>query len=112
MDIVDLGLNQESTIQRTAAVLVTGLRRFFPYFRRKGLAAVEPVVHLLREIGERYGKSPAQVALRWLIENELVLPIPGAKNGKQAADNAGALAFRLTAAEIEALDRATLAWRV
>jgi len=29
-----------------------------------------------------------QVALRWLIENESVLPIPGAKNGKQAADNA------------------------
>ena len=49
---------------------------------------------LLREIGERYGKSPAQVALRWLIENETVLPIPGAKNGRQAADNAGALSFR------------------
>ena len=48
---------------------------------------------------------------RWLIENELVLPIPGAKNGRQAADNAGALAFSLTPAEIEALDRATAAWR-
>jgi diketogulonate reductase-like aldo/keto reductase len=69
------------------------------------------VVQLLREIGARYGKSPAQVALRWLIENEHVLPIPGAKNAKQAADNAGALTFSLTPAEIEALDRATLAWR-
>ena len=67
---------------------------------------------LLREIGERYSKSPAQVALRWLIENENVLPIPGAKNGKQAADNAGALSFYLTPAEIEALDQATMAWRV
>ncbi len=70
-----------------------------------------PVVNLLREIGERYGKSPAQVALRWLIENERVLPIPGAKNGQQAADNAGALAFCLTAAEMDALNQATIAWR-
>ena len=32
------------------------------YFRGKGLAAVAPVVALLREIGGRYAKSPAQVA--------------------------------------------------
>jgi aryl-alcohol dehydrogenase-like predicted oxidoreductase len=95
----------------TAGARPTGLRRFLPSFRRKGLAALEPVVNLLREIGERYGKSPAQVALRWLIENEQVLPIPGAKNGKQAADNAGALSFSLTPAEVDALDQATRAWR-
>jgi aryl-alcohol dehydrogenase-like predicted oxidoreductase len=89
----------------------TGLRRFMGSFRGKGLVAVAPVVALLRQIGERYLKSPAQVALRWLIENECVLPIPGAKNGKQAADNAGALSFQLTPSEIEALNQATLAWR-
>jgi aryl-alcohol dehydrogenase-like predicted oxidoreductase len=89
----------------------TGFRRFMGYFRGKGLEGLAPVVALLREIGERYAKSPAQIALRWLIENERVLPIPGAKNGKQAADNAGALSFCLTPAEIEALDQATLAWR-
>jgi aryl-alcohol dehydrogenase-like predicted oxidoreductase len=90
----------------------TGLRRFMGYFRGKSLEAVEPVVALLREIGGRYSKTPAQVALRWLIENENVLPIPGAKNGKQAADNAGALSFSLTSAEIEALNQATQAWLV
>jgi diketogulonate reductase-like aldo/keto reductase len=51
------------------------------------------------------------VALRWLIEQESVLPIPGAKNGKQAAENAGALSFCLIPAEIEALNQATTAWR-
>ena len=89
----------------------SGFRRFMPRFRGTGREAVMPVVALLREIGEAHDRSPAQVALRWLIENELVLPIPGAKNGRQAADNAGALAFSLTSAEIEALDRATAAWR-
>jgi len=37
--------------------------------------------------------------------------IPGAKNGKQAGDNAGALTFALSSAEVDALDRATTAWR-
>ena len=73
--------------------------------------AVQPVVELLREIGGRYSKSPSQVALRWLIENELVLPIPGAKNSRQAAENVGALTFSLTPEEVEALSQATLAWR-
>ena len=88
-----------------------GLRRFMPYFRRAGLEALAPVVASLREIGERYGRSPAQVALRWLIENETVIPIPGAKNGAQAANNAGALSFSLSDDEIAALERATRAWR-
>jgi len=89
----------------------SGLRRFMPYFRRQNLEAVVPVVNLLKEIGGRYGKSPAQVALRWLIENPLVLPIPGAKDSKQAAANAETLSFRLTPEEVEALSRATQAWR-
>jgi aryl-alcohol dehydrogenase-like predicted oxidoreductase len=94
-----------------AGVRPTGLRRFMSYFRGKSVEAIVPVVALLREIGGRYSKNPAQVALRWLIENESVLPIPGAKNGKQAADNAGALQFSLTPAEVEALSQATMAWR-
>lgn len=95
----------------TPGTTPTGIRRFTGYFRGKNLEALQPVVALLREIGERYSRSPAQVALRWLIEDENVLPIPGAKNGKQAADNAGALSFRLAQAEVEALNQSTLAWR-
>lgn len=87
-------------------------RRILPQYNRKKLDAIQPVVKLLREIGERYSKAPSQVALRWLIENPVVLPIPGAKNGKQAMDNAGALTFSLTSDEVEALSQATLAWRV
>jgi aryl-alcohol dehydrogenase-like predicted oxidoreductase len=88
-----------------------GIRRFGRYFRGDGLRKAEPVVALLRAIGERYGRTPAQVALRWLVQQESILPIPGAKNGRQAASNAQALSFSLVDAEIEALDRATTAWR-
>jgi diketogulonate reductase-like aldo/keto reductase len=66
---------------------------------------------LLREIGEGHAKTPAQVTLRWLIEQDGVLSIPGAKNERQAASNAEALSFSLVGAEIEALDQATTAWR-
>lgn len=96
----------------SAAHRAGGLRRILPNFSRKAMEADQPVVALLRQIGERYSRTPGQVALRWLIENPLVLPIPGAKNGKQAADNAAALSFSLTADEVEALNQATLAWKV
>jgi aryl-alcohol dehydrogenase-like predicted oxidoreductase len=86
-------------------------RRVLPQFSSKALEAIQPVIKLLREIGDRYSKTPSQVAIRWLIENPMVLPIPGAKNGKQAADNAGALSFSLSPEEVEILNQATLAWR-
>jgi len=86
-------------------------RRVLPRYRGKALDAIQPVVGLLREIGDRYSKTPSQVALRWLIENPIVLPIPGAKNGKQATNNAAALTFSLAAEEVAALSDATRAWR-
>jgi aryl-alcohol dehydrogenase-like predicted oxidoreductase len=90
----------------------TGLRRFMiRHFRGSGRAAVGPVIALLREIGARYDRTAAQVALRWLIEQRSVTPIPGAKDGRQAAANAGALSFALSPDEIDALSHATLAWR-
>ena len=95
----------------SASVKPTGLRRFLPNFNKNSMLAVQPVVDLLRNIGDRYSRTPGQVALRWLLENPLVLPIPGAKNGRQAIENAGALTFRLTPNEMEALNHATLVWR-
>ena len=87
-------------------------RRILPNFSRKAMDAVQPVIHLLRQIGERYTKTPSQVALRWLIENRVVLPIPGAKNSRQATENAGALSFSLTPEEVDTLSQASMAWRV
>jgi aryl-alcohol dehydrogenase-like predicted oxidoreductase len=90
----------------------SGLRRVMVrHFRGSGRDAAAPVVGLLREIGDRHDRTPAQVALRWLIEQGDVIPIPGAKNGRQAATNAEALTFHLASDEIEALSQATLAWR-
>lgn len=86
-----------------------GWRRYMGYFRGKNLATLARLVDLLSDIGARHDRSPSQVALRWLIQQEGVLPIPGAKNANQAAQNAGALTFVLDDAEIEALSQATQA---
>lgn len=86
-------------------------RRILPQYSRKAMEAIQPVGVLLRQIGEKYSKTPSQVAIRWLMENPSVLPIPGAKNGRQAEENAGALSFSLTPEEVDRLSQATLAWR-
>lgn len=73
---------------------------------------LERLIGLLREVGAAHGgKSPAQVAMNWLIAQGDVLPIPGAKNARQAHENAGALGWSLTPAQVEAIDEAAHMWR-
>jgi aryl-alcohol dehydrogenase-like predicted oxidoreductase len=67
------------------------------------LRRAQPLINLLKETGATHGKTPAQVALNWTICKGTV-PIPGAKNAKQAADNLGAMGWRLTPEEVAALD--------
>jgi len=72
-------------------------------FGRVPAGTLDPLLVKMREIGANHGgKTPAQVALNWIICNGAV-PIPGAKNAKQAGDNAGALNWRLTSDEVEEL---------
>ena len=73
-------------------------------YTREYLTRIQPVIACLREIGAaRGGKTPSQVALNWTMCKG-TLPIPGAKNARQAQENAGALGWRLSAAEVAALD--------
>ena len=68
------------------------------------LGRVDPLLEVLGRVGaEQGGKTSAQVALNWTICKG-TLPIPGAKNERQAAENAGALGWRLTPGQIERLD--------
>jgi aryl-alcohol dehydrogenase-like predicted oxidoreductase len=71
------------------------------------LPRIGPLLKLMTEIGQDHGgKSNVQVALNWLICKD-ALPIPGAKNAKQARENAGGLGWRLTDEEITKLDEAS-----
>jgi aryl-alcohol dehydrogenase-like predicted oxidoreductase len=71
------------------------------------LKDIQPLVRLLTGIGQDLGgKSAAQVAINWCICKG-TLPIPGAKNVRQAEMNAGAAGWRLNEEQIHALDIAS-----
>lgn len=57
----------------------------------------------LTELMAQHQKTMAQIALNWCICKG-TMPIPGAKNLVQARENAGALGWHLSSAEVEALD--------
>ena len=77
-------------------------------FSKYPMNEVDGLVAIIKRIGEAHGdKTPAQVALRWLIQHGAV-PIPGAKNAGQAGQNAGALGWELTHEEMASLDAAGL----
>jgi aryl-alcohol dehydrogenase-like predicted oxidoreductase len=79
-----------------------GIRKYI--VGRGKLGSIQPLLGLMREVGQAHqGKSPAQVAVNWLISKGTA-PIPGAKNARQAQENAGATGWRLYASEIAALD--------
>jgi aryl-alcohol dehydrogenase-like predicted oxidoreductase len=87
---------------------VQGARRFgdVPFDQ------IQPLVDLLSSLGQVHGgKTPAQVALNWLICKGAV-PIPGAKNADQAKANTGALGWRLSSGDVEELDGLALEGRL
>ena len=84
-------------------------RRIDPRFSKSGLEKIQPVLNLLRQIGEKYDRTLAQVALNWLMAQGVV-PIPGAKTAQQAQQNAGALGWSLSAEDVDQLDQISRPW--
>ena len=83
-----------------------GPRRFMPAYSARRLRKIEPLLQEMERIAQAHGKTIAQVALNWLLcKDECIIPIPGAKNLRQAQDNAGAIGWRMTAAEMVRLDQ-------
>jgi len=77
-------------------------------FSNHPMEVVDTVVAELRRIGEKHGgKLPSQVALNWVMAKGAV-PIPGAKNQKQAEENAGALGWSVDDDDLDRLDRVAL----
>jgi len=73
----------------------TDVRSNDPLYAPVNARQVMKLVNVLREIGEKHGKTPGQGALNWLIRRG-VIPIPGAKNPEQALSNAGAAGWSIT----------------
>ncbi|MBD2411606.1 2,5-didehydrogluconate reductase [Nostoc calcicola FACHB-389] len=88
----------------------TGARKIDPRFNKEGLQKIAPVISLLRSFGEKYDRTPAQVALNWLICQGNVIPIAGVKTAEHVRQNAGALGWKLNQDEIEELEKVSRPW--
>lgn len=86
---------------------VTGARKLDPKFSASGLSKIEPLLDLLKQLAQKYQKTTVQVALNWLIAQG-VIPIPGAKNPRQAAENAGAMGWQISTEDFEQLSLLSL----
>lgn len=64
----------------------------------------------LEELGRARGKTPGQMALGWMLTQDLMAaPIIGANTPEQLADSLGAVGLKLTAEEMQTLNELT-AW--
>lgn len=87
-------------------------RRLFSRPRVLQREKLETLFVVLDEIAQAHGKTMAQVALNWLVTGDpRVIPIPGAKNERQARENAGALGWSLTKEEHARVSQAEIASR-
>jgi len=84
-----------------------------PIFHPENYSQILGLAAKLREVAERYGKTPAQVALNWLLTtSSAVIPIPGARRPEQVAENAGAAGWRLSYEDWRLLDEESRRIRV
>ena len=60
-------------------------------------------IPLLVELGKKYSKSPAQIILRWDLENEVVT-IPKSVHANRIIENAGIFDFELSEDDMEAIN--------
>ncbi|MBD3205040.1 aldo/keto reductase [Candidatus Bathyarchaeota archaeon] len=85
-----------------------------PYCQRRGLVliAYTPLEQgklassgfdILDEISEKYGKTPAQISLNWLIRQDNVVAIPESSNSEHQSENLGALDWDLSEQDADRL---------
>lgn len=79
---------------------------FYPFFKEENWEQTLALTDLLEEIANGHNQSPAQVAINWSINRPgITTALVGAKNEKQAEENAKAVDFELTEAEMSALTK-------
>jgi len=88
--------------------------KMLPYAIREGITiqAYTPLergavlkASRLKEIASKYGKTPVQVALNYLISRPRVIAIPKAEKVEHVREIVGALGWRLREEDIEVLSK-------
>jgi aryl-alcohol dehydrogenase-like predicted oxidoreductase len=80
-------------------------RSMVPRFAPDALKANLALVDLLRDVAERKGATPAQIALAWLLaQKPWIVPIPGTTKVERLEENLGAVVVELTPEDLREID--------
>jgi len=81
-------------------------RRSNPRFLGDNFDKNLQLVAQVKTLAQRYGCSPSQLALAWVLaQGEYIVPIPGTKRRQYLEENSGALALTLTPADLAELNQ-------
>src|SRR3984957_19569573 len=97
---IELGLLPQCTQEQIALV------SYSPFGGGKLPGVQRAGGRLLAEIAERHGRTPRQVALNFLTRHPNVFAIPKTTHRDRVKENAGAVGWKLSAQEMDAIDRA------
>ena len=93
------------TRERAASLASSDWRSRDVEFKEPKLSKNLALVECLREVGERYGRPPGQVAIAWALQNPAVTgAIVGARDAKQVEGNVGAAELYFTEEEIAEIE--------
>jgi len=80
-------------------------RNILPRFTPEGRRANQTLVDTLRQIAQRNGATPAQIALAWLLaQKSWIVPIPGTTKVHRLEENLAAADVQLTREELRDID--------
>ena len=93
-------------IDRTTTFDKSDYRAQVPRFSAAAIEANMALVDIVRDIADRKGVTPAQIALGWLLaQKPWIVPIPGTTKLRRLEENLAAQGVALVARDIEEIDQ-------
>ena len=75
---------------------------FYKYYRGEAFLKASKAAEVLKEIADKYKATPAQAALNFVLaQSPRAVALFGARNAKQAAENAASAAWQLTQEDLD-----------
>jgi aryl-alcohol dehydrogenase-like predicted oxidoreductase len=92
---------------RPEDLAVDDWRRNHPRFQGDNFTTNLALVHVVKQLAEERGCTPAQLALAWTLRQPHVVPIPGTTNLARLEQNVAAASIELRPDELQRLELAT-----
>ncbi|EIN08935.1 Aldo/keto reductase [Punctularia strigosozonata HHB-11173 SS5] len=78
------------------------VRRYLPRYTKENFPSILKICDGIREVAQRCGATPGQVALAWLLaQGDDIVPIPGTRRIENLEENLGALSVKLSPEDVQ-----------